>query len=92
MVGQFTVTGGTGVNEQAAKKKNNWFYPNPAQNKLNIDQIHLGKVFKVYTMHGQEKYHGVVTNPLDISHWAEGTYLLVLVGDKPKVEKIVKLP
>lgn len=92
MVGQFTVTSGTSVKEQVTKKKSFWFYPNPAKDKLNIDQEYLGKIFKVFSLQGKEKYHGVVTQPLDISNWAEGTYFLMLVGDKPKVHKIVKLP
>ena len=92
MVGRFSVNSGTSVEQKVEKKKSQWVYPNPAQNKLHIDQEHLGKIFKVYSIQGKEMYHGVVTKPVDISHWADGSYLLVLTGDKPLIQQIVKLP
>lgn len=83
----------TGIQEAAEVAVN--IFPNPVSNTLHISTDIPGKVaISIYDLKGKLVHHDALMNSkatVDVSSWANGTYLLETgSGNKKKVTKFVK--
>lgn len=90
MIGSITVTDvATGVFDSDLKKDLS-AYPNPANNKVYIDALGSKTAYHVYNLSGQLMLSGQTTREIDISSLKRGTYVIKIVGDRPRRMKVVK--
>lgn len=90
MMGQFVVTGTTGILEAALKQDAFSISPNPAKDHLNISFIDPSQsvyYIKILANNGRTVYmlpRPQLQNGLDISNLSSGVYLLQLTDEKTK--------
>ena len=83
-MGAYEYTGPITVLENEVSISSLSFYPNPAANKITFSGLtKSAENVKVFTLQGMLVRHDMIhENELDVSHVAEGVYILMIESDK----------
>ncbi len=91
MIGSFTVLDGpTDLNDHTAAELHLTVYPNPSSELLNIDGLNANTNYRVYSPYGKLQLTGRTNRTIDVSTLKEGSYILELIGDRPRVFTFLK--
>ena len=88
MIGNFEVID-TPNNIVENKKNTLLAYPNPTTEIIFIDQHFSGNDFKLFNMNNQLIKTGITENSMNIAYLKSGTYILIIYGDKPRIQKLI---
>ena len=89
MLGTITVIGGTTV---VTENKTNTFiiYPNPASNYIHFNTLNTIERYTIHAANGAILLSGNTEGKINISTLKNGVYFMKILGNKPKLIKIIK--
>jgi len=89
MLGTITVIGGTTA---VTENKTNTFiiYPNPASNYIHFNTLNTIERYIIHDANGAILLSGNTEDKINISTLKNGMYFIKILGDKPKLIKIIK--
>ena len=82
-----TFVEGTLLNNHEVASKSFKLYPNPANDLITIESINNSNTdfeFEIYNLLGSKVLNGKSSGQIDISHLANGTYILQIQQDNQK--------
>jgi plastocyanin len=89
MIGTITVEG-----ETSAENENNTttslIYPNPASNYIHFNALNTIEEYTIHAANGAILLSGNLEDKINISTFKNGMYFIKILGDKPKLIKIIK--
>jgi len=88
MTGNFTVNGGT-TDITENKTTTSLIYPNPASNFIHFN-LNTIEEYTIYAANGAILLSGNTEDKINISTFKNGMYFINILGDKPKLIKIIK--
>jgi plastocyanin len=91
MVGSFTV-----LPPLAGAIKDSWendmlVYPNPTSDKLYLRSFPKQYRFRLWNAQGTEVMSGKIDQSINVSNLSEGSYLIEIIGDRPRVFSFEKI-
>jgi len=89
MTGNFTVNGGT-TDITENKTTTSLIYPNPASNFIHFNALNTIEEYTIYAANGAILLSGNTEDKINISTFKNGMYFINILGDKPKLIKIIK--
>jgi len=89
MLGTITVIGGTTA---VTENKTNTFiiYPNPASNYIHFNTLNTIERYTIHAANGAILLSGNTEGKINISTLKNGVYFMKILGNKPKLIKIIK--
>jgi len=91
MIGSITVYNGTtAINDNISKQNNSLIYPNPATNFIRFNEWNTISTYKIYAINGDILLTGKTKGEVDISTLVNGMYFIEIIGDSPRIGKIIK--
>ena len=89
MLGTITVIGGTTA---VTENKTSTFiiYPNPASNYIHFNTLNTIERYTIHAANGAILLSGNTEGKINISTLKNGMYFIKILGDKPKLIKIIK--
>lgn len=92
MVGTFTVVDPSVFVAESATLQPIQIFPNPAKSKIHLNGLNArSQSYTIHSLTGQRVDSGTILNEVDVSHLVRGTYIIELLGEKPKRIKFQKL-
>lgn len=88
MIGNFTVTGG--INSINEAKINPLIYPNPTRDFIHFNTLNTIEKYTIHAANGAILLFGNTEDKINISTLKNGIYFLKILGDKPKLIKVIK--
>tara|TARA_B100000809_G_scaffold169799_1_gene167174 strand:- start:1189 stop:1773 length:585 start_codon:yes stop_codon:yes gene_type:complete len=88
MIGNFTVTGG--INSINEAKINPLIYPNPTRDFIHFNTLNTIEKYTIHAANGAILLFGNTEDKINISTLKNGIYFMKILGDKPKLIKIIK--
>jgi plastocyanin len=88
MIGNFTVTGG--INSINEAKINPLIYPNPTRDFIHFNTLNTIGKYTIHAANGAILLFGNTEDKINISTFKSGIYFMKILGDKPKLIKIIK--
>jgi len=89
MIGTITVEEGTSaVNEN--NTTTSLIYPNPAKNFIHFNALNTIEEYTIHAANGAILLSGNTEDKINISTFKNGMYFIKILGDKPKLIKIIK--
>ena len=88
MIGNFTVTGG--INSINEAKINPLIYPNPTKDFIHFNTLNTIEKYTIHAANGAILLFGNTEDKINISTLKNGIYFMKILGDKPKLIKIIK--
>ena len=88
MIGNFTVTGG--INSINEAKINSLIYPNPTRDFIHFNTLNTIEKYTIHAANGAILLFGNTEDKINISTLKNGIYFMKILGDKPKLIKIIK--
>jgi plastocyanin len=89
MTGNFTVNGGT-TEITENKTTTSLIYPNPASNYIHFNALNTIEEYTIHAANGTILLSGNLEDKINISTLKNGMYFIKILGDKPKLIKIIK--
>jgi plastocyanin len=89
MTGNFTVNGGT-TDITENKTTTSLIYPNPASNFIHFNALNTIEEYTIHAANGAILLSGNTEDKINISTFKNGMYFIEILGDKPKLIKIIK--
>jgi Secretion system C-terminal sorting domain len=77
-IGAFEYCTPTGIQTEYSFAPN--FYPNPVKDVLHLQNVTSNAPVRIWNSVGQCMFSGVVSGPIDTSHWQSGLYFLLIDG------------
>jgi CubicO group peptidase (beta-lactamase class C family) len=82
----------TSIDETTSKTKENYFFPNPANNEININLPSKGNTqIEISNAYGQVIIKDQNKNKIDISKLPIGLYFITIKGKQSYTQKLIKL-
>ncbi|MCP4442909.1 MAG: T9SS type A sorting domain-containing protein [Aureispira sp.] len=91
MVGSITVQNTTtSVSKVKSKEEDFYVYPNPTINTIQFSKLNTIEQYRLFDIHGKILLVGKTDEVLDISSFSKGMYWLEIIGDRPRLLKVIK--
>jgi len=91
MIGSLNVIGGTNGISDNTTENNLQIYPNPTTDFIRFQESSTVHAYRLVTLNGKLKLSGTTNEVVNVSSLPGGIYLIEIIGDKPRIMKLIKL-
>ncbi len=91
MVGSFNVLPTIGIKDIDDKASEISIFPNPTSDIINFSKSEKVFPYKVFTPKGELVLSGTTNTAAIVSELSKGIYHIIILGDKPRTMKFIKL-